>query len=74
VLMADSCILGPQSHSHIRCRNWTDELVFFRRGEGLTFRTSATVEVDGQPVDSQALLPGNCRIEAENFALSLEDL
>jgi hypothetical protein len=74
VLMSDSCILGPQSHSHICCRNWTDELVFFRSGEGLTFRTSATVEVDGQPADSQTLLPGNCRLEAENFAMSLEDL
>jgi hypothetical protein len=74
VLMSDSCILGSQSHSHICCRNWTDELVFFRRGEGLTFRTSATVEVDGQPTDSQILLPENCRLEAENFAMSLEDL
>ncbi len=74
VLMSDSCILGPQAHSHVCCRNWTDELVFFRSGEGLTFRTSATVEVDGQPADSQPLLPGNCRLEAENFAMSLEDL
>lgn len=74
VLMSDSCILGPQGHSHVCCRDWTDELVFFRRGDGLTFRTSATVEVDGQPADPQALLPGNCRLEAENFAMSLEDL
>lgn len=74
VLMSDSCILGPQSHSHVCCRNWTEELVFFRRGEGLTFRTSAMVEVDGEPADPQALLPGNCRLEAENFAMSLEDL
>ena len=74
VLMSDSFILGPQRHSHIRCREWTDDLVFFRRGEGLTFRTSAAVEVDGQLADSQSLLPGNCRLEAENFAISLEDL
>ena len=74
VLMSDSCILGPQGHSHVCCKNWTEELVFFRSGEGLTFRTSADVEVDGQPADSRTELPGNCRLEAENFALSLEDL
>jgi len=74
VLMSDSCIFGPHSHSHVCCRDWTEDLVFIRRGEGLTFRTAATVEVDGQPVDPQALLPGNCRLEAENFAMSLEDL
>jgi hypothetical protein len=74
VLMSDSCILGPQRHSHICCRNWVDELVLFRRGEGLGFRTSATVEVDGQPAKENAILPGICRLEAENFAMSFEDL
>lgn len=74
VLMSDSCILGPQSHGHICCREWTDELVLFRRGEDLTFRTSAAVEVDGEPADARPILSGNCRLEAENFAMSLEDL
>jgi len=74
VLMSDSCILGPQRHSHVCCRDWSEDLVLFRRGAGLAFRTSAAVEVDGEPVDKNAVLPGNCRLEAENFALSFEDL
>lgn len=74
VLMSDSCILGSQSHCHIRCRDWTDELVLFRRDGGLAFRTSVAVEVDGGPGDHDAVLPGKCRLEAENFALSFEDL
>lgn len=74
VLMSDSCILGPQSHSHVRCRDWTEDLVLFRRGTGLGFRTTAAVEVDGKPAEPNAVLPGNCRLEAENFAMSFEDL
>jgi hypothetical protein len=74
VLMSDSCILGPQRHSHISCRDWTEELVLFRRGAGLAFRTAAAVEVDGQPAEPNAVLPGNCRLESENFAISFEDL
>ncbi len=74
VLMSDSCILGPKSHSHVYCRDWTEDLVLFRRSAGLAFRTSAAVEIDGEPVGQNAVLPGNCRLEAENFALSFEDL
>ena len=74
VLMSDSCILGPQRHSHICCPKWPEELVLFRRGEDLHFRTSASVELDGQLVDQTAPLPGNCRLETENFAVSFEDL
>ena len=39
VLMSESCILGPQSHSHVRCRPWESDLVLFRRGEELMCRT-----------------------------------
>jgi len=43
VLMSESCILGSQPQSHIPCRGWTDDLVLFRRGEDLQFRTAASV-------------------------------
>ena len=74
VLMSDSCILGPQRHSHICCQEWPEELVLFRRGEDLHFRSASGVELDGQLVDQTAPLPGNCRLEAENFVVSFEDL
>ena len=54
VLMRESCILGPQSHSHVRCRDWTSDLVLFRRGDELMCRTHAPVEVDGQTCVGQA--------------------
>jgi hypothetical protein len=74
VLMSESCILGPQPHSHVRCRDWASDLVLFRRGGELMCRTHAPVEVDGRTCVGQAALSGDCRIESEEFALSLEEI
>jgi hypothetical protein len=74
VLMSESCILGPHSHSHVRCRRWQEELVLFRRGDQLMCRTSSPVEVDGEPEITQAAVGQTCRIEGDNFALTLEEL
>jgi hypothetical protein len=74
VLMSESCILGPQPHSHVRCRGWEHDLVLFRRGGELMCRTHAPIEVDGQTCVGQAAVSGDCRIESEEFALSLEEI
>jgi tetratricopeptide (TPR) repeat protein len=74
VLMSESCILGPAVHSHVRCRDWETDLVLFRRGEDLMCRTQAPVEIDGQTCIGQAAVAGDCRIESEDFALSLEEI
>jgi len=74
VLMSESCVLGPQPQSHILCRKWTDDLVLFRRGEDLQFRTAASVEVDGVAVTSRGAVTGNTRIDGPDFALSLEEI
>jgi hypothetical protein len=74
VLMSESCILGPQPHSHVRCRGWEQDLVLFRRGGELMCRTHAPIEVDGQTCVGQAAVSGDCRIESEEFALSLEEI
>ena len=74
VLMSESCILGPQSHSHVRCRGWSGDLVLFRRGDELMCRTQAPVEIDGQTCVGQAAIAANCRIESDEFGLSLEEI
>ena len=73
VLMSESCVLGPKPQSHIQCRKWTDDLVLFRRGEDIQFRTAATVEIDGEPNASAGVITANTRINSENFALSFEE-
>jgi hypothetical protein len=74
VLMSESCIFGPQPHSHVQCRDWTADLVLFRRGDELACRTHAPVEIDGRTCVGQAPVGQNCRIEGDEFALSLEEI
>jgi hypothetical protein len=74
VLMSDSCIMGSQRHSHIRCRDWRHDVVLFRRGDSLHCRTLANAEFNGQAMPSQVELHDNCRIEGEDFALSFEEI
>ena len=49
-------------------------MVLFRRGDELMCRTQTAVEIDGQTCVGQAAVSGNCRIESEEFALSLEEI
>jgi hypothetical protein len=72
--MSESCILGPGQQSHVRCREWTGELVLFRRGEELMCRSKASVEIDGETCVGQTTLASNCRIAGTDFALSLEEI
>jgi hypothetical protein len=74
VLMSESCILGPNAHSHVQCLDWTSDLVLFRRGEELMCRTHSPIEIDGQTCLGQAPLAGNCRVECDEFALTLEQV
>lgn len=79
VLMSESCVLGAKPQSHIRCRNWSDDFVLFRRGDDLQFRTSAPVtvannEADGEPTTPEGLITHRTRIDGENFTLSFEEV
>lgn len=74
VLMADSCILGPQGHSHIQCRRWPSDLVLMRRDRQLLLRTDMPMKIDGEPSGPQSLLAGNSRLESDEIALSFEEI
>ena len=64
LLMSESCVLGPKPHSHILCRHWKEDLVLFRRGEDLRFRTATL----------SGIITDSTRIAGSNFALSFEEL
>ncbi|MEM8865165.1 MAG: FHA domain-containing protein [Planctomycetota bacterium] len=72
LLMAESCILGPNTHSHIRCKDWKEDVILFRQGEGLACRSSGELSVDGKLFAGPAPIGGNSRIEGEDFAISSE--
>jgi hypothetical protein len=74
ILMADTCILGPQGHSHVRCRDWRHDLVLISRGEGLSCRSTTPVTIDGAAGQSAGALQATSRIEGDNLALGLEPL
>lgn len=74
VLMSESCVLGPAQHSHIRCSVWKNEVVLFRRGEQVQFRSQEIVEVDDQPGSTSGVITPNCRLAGEEFALSFEEV
>ncbi|TWU28083.1 FHA domain-containing protein [Bythopirellula polymerisocia] len=74
VLMSESCVLGPGSHSHIRCPNWKSDIVLFRRGDDIQFRAKELVEFNDHPGTTSGIITADCRISGENFALSFEEI
>lgn len=73
LLMSESCVFGSGGHCHVKCRRWPEELVLFRRGEELFFRTTAQVELDGQECN-EGLIASNSRLESDYFAMSFEEV
>ncbi len=87
VLMAESCVLGPKSHSHLRCPRWENEVILFRSSEGLLFRSSQVQMSEGQTKsninpsgiqhnglieEEPVALSPNSRIEGQDFSLTIE--
>jgi hypothetical protein len=75
LLMAETCILGAGSTSHVVTPRWPHEMVLFRQDDALACRTSAKITIDGTPKTAgrSVLKPGS-RVEGEEFAFSLEPL
>jgi hypothetical protein len=74
LLMADSCLLGPKSHSHIACRRWVGDVMLFRLNGRLHCRSTMAMNVDGVAADGPMVLESGARIEGEEFAISLEEV
>ncbi|MGI9429455.1 MAG: hypothetical protein ACR2NM_12410 [Bythopirellula sp.] len=80
VLMSESCVFGSRAQSHVTCRGWEDDLVLFRRGGELQFRTAASVEINGEPPAAESaktgggVITGNTRVDGEGFSLSFEEV
>jgi hypothetical protein len=74
LLMSDSCVLGPNTHSHIVCGAWSRELILYRQGEGLYCRRSGRFQIDGQPASENGCLTLKSQISGEDFSLSIESL
>ncbi len=74
VLMAQTCVFSARSTSHVVCRDLQDEVILFRDGKNLSCRTNTALNIDGQHYDRRGPVGPNSRIQAADFAISLEDL
>lgn len=74
LLMADSLIMGPNSHSHVVCRDWPGDIVLFRRPEALGCRSSMPIQIGGNPVQGKTVLPFGEHLSGDGFSVTLERL
>lgn len=72
LLMADSCVLGPNRHCHVRCRNWQRDVVVYRQGDRLFCRASEPVSVDGVAASAENEIQSGVRVEGEAFSFTWE--
>lgn len=74
LLMAESCVLGPNTQNHVVCGGWSRELLLYRQGDELFCRRAGRFQVDGQPADDSGRLTFKSQISGEDFSLSIESL
>jgi hypothetical protein len=74
LLMAESCILGPNPHSHVVCRDWPREVIVYRQGGDLFCRAEGGLEIDGVYCEDHGPLRRDSHVVGEGFSLSLEPI
>jgi hypothetical protein len=72
LLMADTCVLGPKPHCHVVCRDWTYEVVLFRRDGELFCRMPGPFQIDGTACNGCGRITTSSRIESNGFSFNLE--
>lgn len=60
VLMGDTCLLGPAPENHIRCPDWPQSLLLYRREDGLHCKARDDLFINGTHVPGGGrLIPGS---------------
>jgi hypothetical protein len=72
LLMADSCVLGPNKHCHVRCRDWQHDVVVYRQDGRLFCRADEPLMIDGARVDGVSEIQSGIRVEGEVFSFTWE--
>jgi hypothetical protein len=74
LLMAESCVLGPKWTNHAVCRDWSGDVVLYRREGELYCRAVAPIEIDGKRCDGRGRLEPGSRVVGSDFSMCLEEL
>lgn len=72
LLMADSCVLGPGTHCHVRCRDWQEDVVLYRHGDGFQCRSVEPLAVAGETRSGPTAVLAGQRVEGESFSFTWE--
>jgi hypothetical protein len=72
LLMADSCILGPSSASHVVCPEWPHDVVLYRQGGSIGCRSAKSFKIDGAACQGRAALGERSQVTGEGFSFSVE--
>ena len=74
LLMADSCVLGPNKHCHVRCRNWQRDVILYRQNGQVFCRADEPLSIDGVLANSSSEIHSGVRVEGEEFSFAWEAL
>jgi hypothetical protein len=72
ILMAESCVVGPQWQNHIVCREWTSDIVLYRKSGQILLRASQPVQIDNRHYNRPAPIHSGSRILSDDFSFSIE--
>jgi hypothetical protein len=74
LLMADSCVMGPSRHCHVRCRNWKRDIVVYRQNDRVYCRADESLTIDGVEAGGETEIASGVRVEGEEFSFTWEVL
>ena len=74
LLMAESCVLGPNRQNHVVAREWSNDVVLYRQQDQLCCLAMDSVDIDGQLCDGRGEIGFQSRVAGSDFALSLETI
>lgn len=74
LLMAESCVLGPKWQDHVVCREWSHDVVLFRRDERLFCRALEPLEINGRRCEGQAPVAPGSHVEGSDFSFCLQQV
>jgi len=74
LLMADSCVLGPHAHCHVRCRHWPCDVIVYRQHDRWYCRADRPLSIDGVMTNGPGEIRSGTRVESEDFSFTWETL
>lgn len=72
VLLADTCLIGPNPNCHIHCPTWQSELMLCRRSNVWCIRCPHPIEANGKMTSQAIPLTAGLRLRGDDFSLSIE--